>query len=196
MSRRTWNQTLLGLAVAMLLLTMVLQPHHDKPNFEFLPDMAHQPRCNAFEASPWFSDERTLRTPVAHTIARGKPPLHYDSTPESAARAGQELVSPIKSDSAPARARGKALFEVFCTPCHGRAGQGDGPVALRGFPPPASLRAEKATKMRAGQIFHIITYGQGNMPAYASQITREDRWRVILFLRTLQQQQPSPSVTK
>ena len=59
-----------------------------------------------------------------------------------------------------------------------------GPVAQRGYPPPPSLLAEHAQKMKDGQLFHILTYGQNNMPSYASQLSRDDRWNVVLYVRT------------
>lgn len=61
-----------------------------------------------------------------------------------------------------------------------------GPVAQRGYPPPPSLLAEHAQKMKDGQLFHILTYGQNNMPSYAGQLSRDDRWNVVLYVRTLQ----------
>jgi len=170
----------------VVLLTLALQPDEQRPNLEFLPDMVHQPRFAAFAANPYFTDGRTLRAPVPGTIPRGLPPLHYAASPEDAARAGRELANPIHADDAKAVARGKVLFSRFCSPCHGADGASRGRVVERGFPPPPSLHSARLAGMAGGQIFHILTYGQGNMPPYATQITREDRWRVILFLRSLQ----------
>src|SRR5205823_12508017 len=70
--------------------------------------------------------------------------------------------------------------------CHGVGGAGNGPVAQRGYPPPPSLLAEHVLKMKDGQLFHVLTYGQNNMPSYASQLSREDRWNVILYVRSMQ----------
>jgi mono/diheme cytochrome c family protein len=82
--------------------------------------------------------------------------------------------------------RGAFVFRTFCVPCHGGSGRGDGPVALRGYPAPASLLAEKAIHMTDGQIFHVLTFGQKNMPSYASQLSEDDRWKVILYVRSMQ----------
>lgn len=62
-------------------------------------------------------------------------------------------------------------------------------MATRGFPPPPSLFAENAVKMKDGQMFHVLSFGQANMASYASQISREDRWKVILYVRSLQAQE-------
>jgi mono/diheme cytochrome c family protein len=71
--------------------------------------------------------------------------------------------------------------------CHGPQGKGDGPVPKRGVPLPASLLAENAMEMKDGQMFHVLTYGWRNMSAVAAQLSREDRWKVILYVRSLQQ---------
>ena len=188
MKERTRLNFMLALTLAAVMTAaFALRPDHRRPNFEFMPDMAHQPRYNAFAANRELAGGQTLLAPAPGAVPRGVMPLHFTASREDALRAGRELVSPIAATDRPALARGKVLYSRLCTPCHGEKGMGDGPVATRGFPPPPSLHDEKARAMRDGQIFHILTYGQGNMPAYATQMTREDRWRVIRFLRSLQQ---------
>lgn len=157
-----------------------------QPNVEFFPDMAHAPRANAFAASAVFRDGKTLQAPPPGTIPRGLLPLHYAATAPEAARAGQELQNPLAKDDAKALARGEQVFTNFCTPCHGAGGRGDGLVARRGVPPPPSLVTGRSLALKDGQLFHILTYGQNNMASYASQVSREDRWRVILYVRSLQ----------
>ncbi len=158
-----------------------------QPNWEIFPDMAHAPRANAFAASGVFADGKTLQAPPPGTIPRGWLPLRYEATAADAVRAGEELVNPFSADDVRARARGEAVFTNFCAPCHGAGGEGNGPVASRGVPPPPSLVAGRALELRDGQLFHILTYGQNNMASYASQLSREDRWRVILYVRSLQE---------
>lgn len=188
MNRGRLNLTLLAALGGVLGLALALSPDRRRPNFEFLPDMAHQPHFRATEMNPYFPDGATLRAPVEGTVARGHLPLAYGASPQEAVRAGEELRSPIlEADRSAALARGEVLWRRFCVPCHGSEGGGDGPVVLRGVPPPPSLHTHKARHMADGQLFHILTFGQGNMPAYASQLTREDRWRVILFVRSLQE---------
>lgn len=157
-----------------------------KPNFEFLPQMAHSPRYNAFAPNPNFGDGSTLQHPEPGTIARGSMPLHYAATPQDALRAGEELKSPLDVGNVRARERGAFVFSNFCAVCHGAGGAGNGPVAQRGYPPPPSLLAEHALRIKDGQLFHVLTYGQNNMPSYASQLSREDRWNAILYVRTMQ----------
>ena len=84
--------------------------------------------------------------------------------------------------------RGGDIFRVFCITCHGPKGAGDGLVPQRGFPPPPSMTTGKSMQMKDGQLFHIITYGQGSMASYAVQLSPERRWDVINYVRSLQQQ--------
>lgn len=157
-----------------------------QPNLEIFPEMAHAPRYAAFAPNPVLPHGMTLQVPPTGTIPRGLLPLHYAATPEGAARAGAELESPLAADDAEALARGEQVYRNFCVPCHGAGGRGDGLAAQRGVPPPPSFLAEHAVAMKDGQLFHVLTYGQANMASYASQISREDRWRVILYVRSLQ----------
>lgn len=83
--------------------------------------------------------------------------------------------------------RGAEVYNVFCVSCHGSTGAGDGPVTKRGFPPPPSLTTGKSVQMKDGQLFHILTYGQGSMSSMAAQLDRNRRWDVINFVRGLQQ---------
>jgi mono/diheme cytochrome c family protein len=177
----------LGVAfVASLGLMWASRRDVHQPNMEFFPDMAHAPRYGAFEPNPVFHDGKTQQAAPAETIARGWLPLHYGATPAEATRAGAELRNAYAAGDASALARGEQVFASFCVPCHGAGARGDGLAAARGVPPPPSLVAGRAVTLPDGQLFHILTYGQNNMASYASQITREDRWRVILYVRSLQ----------
>lgn len=195
MSPRALFNIVLFLALgSSAVLNWTLWPDAARPNVEFSPDMAHSPRYAAYAANPNFPDGKTLQAPVPGTIPRGFLPLHYLATPQDALRAGEELTTPVAASDPRVLERGAVVFSNFCQTCHGPAGLGNGPVAQRGFPPPPSLRAEKALKMKDGQMFHVLTYGQGNMPSYASQLSRQDRWMVITYVRSLQK--PAPETVK
>lgn len=193
MSRRAvLNLVLLVLAVVTLGSGWALRWDPAKPNYEYFPDMAHSPRSNAFAPNAVLPNAETLQTPVPGTIARGDLPLEYTATPQDAARAGEELTSPFPVNDPAHVARGEFLFTNMCQHCHGAGALGDGPVTKRGFPPPPSLLAVHARTIKDGQIFHILTYGQGNMPAHASQFSREDRWNLVAYVRSLQAKNPLP----
>jgi mono/diheme cytochrome c family protein len=186
MRRSTLNFALFLALLAVFGLDLALRPDPGERNVDFVPEMVTSVAAEPFSASPVFADGKTLQTPPAGAIVRGRPPLHYQATPADAARAGRELSNPFPAADAKAVARGATVYANYCQVCHGPAGKGDGPVAQRGFPAPPSLLAERAVGLPDGQIFHILTYGQGNMPPYAMQIGREDRWLAVLHVRELQ----------
>jgi mono/diheme cytochrome c family protein len=186
MKRTAINSLLFVTVIALLSMNWVLVPDPNKRNVEVLPDMARSVPYDSFAPNANFADDMTLRKPVAGTVIHGLVPLHYAATPADAQRAGRELSNPFTAADAKALARGAAVYATYCEICHGPVGKGDGTVALRGFPAPPSLLAPKARGLADGQIFHIVTYGQNNMPPYAAQIDRDDRWRAILHVRALQ----------
>jgi len=181
------NLALGAALVVSLVLNWRTRPAPGTPGLEFAPQMAHTARYAAFAENPNFPDNQTLQTPPPGTIARGQPPLHYTATPDDAARAGVELKNPNATRDSAGLARGATVFANVCAPCHGAGGRGDGLVTQRGVPPPPSLLWAHAVDLQDGRMFHILTYGQGNMASYASQLSRDDRWKVILNVRSLQQ---------
>ena len=191
MNRALINFALLVVMGCLVALHWVILPDPSRRNFEFLPDMmfslardAQTPVTVAAAGVPL-----DLRPPQG-TIARGYMPLTYPATPEGALQAGEELHNPFAADDVDAVTRGEEVFNTFCSVCHGVAGQGDGTVAKRGVPPPPSLLLEHALNMAEGQMYHVISLGQGNMASYASQVTRDDRWRAIIHVRRLQAAPP------
>jgi mono/diheme cytochrome c family protein len=207
MSRGTLNLLLLVLFLSSLGVNWAAHPRPWQPNREFMPEMVRTPRYNAYAANPNFPDGKTLQTPVAGTIPRGAVPLHFTATPKDAVRAGEELHSPYQDNSSSmggtmccgamdartskAVERGATVFANFCQPCHGPSGKGDGLVVAKGYPAPPSLYADNARNIKDGQMFHILAFGQKNMPSYAAQISRDDRWNVIAYIRSLQAQPPA-----
>lgn len=190
---RVLNAILFLAFVILLALNWIVRSEPAEPNREFLPEMVRTARSNAFASNPNFPDGKTLQAPEPGTISRGALPLHYQATPQDALRAGEELVNPYPANDAHAVQRGQFVYQTFCQPCHGVSGRGDGVVVSRGFPAPPSLLAEHTLNMKDGQMFHVLAYGQGNMPSYAAQVSPEDRWQVILYLRSMQKQAARPT---
>ncbi len=179
------NFLLAALIALTALVNYFVQPDYSRPNWDFLPDMQYSPSYGAYSRNPNFADGRTLQEPVAGTLARGETPLHYQATPEDALLAGQELVNPIDADDKAGLDRGADVYRVFCVVCHGPTGAGDGPAATRGVPA-LPVSAGNSVGMEDGHLFHILTYGRGAMGSYAGQLTPNDRWCVIRYVRTLQ----------
>jgi mono/diheme cytochrome c family protein len=180
------NIVLLLALVVVVFSTWFLKREYTSRNAEILPGMLVSVPYDAQSANANFSDGKTLRTPERNTIPKQYMPLNYLPTPEDAIDAGRELHNPVPDTNIADMQRGEKIFSTFCAPCHGAGGLGDGTVVRKGFPPPPSLFAAKAVNMKEGQMFHILTYGQGNMPSLSSQLSRLDRWRVIAFVRSIQ----------
>ena len=187
MSGLVRNLLLVLVLAGLIALHWAVLPDPSRRNYEFLPDMVESVPRDAQTQAPGLADGTVLDLrPPPGSIARGYLPLGYAATPEEALRAGNELRSPFADDDMDAVARGEFIYANFCAVCHGPSGGGDGPATKRGVPPPPSLLLEHAREMRDGQMFHVISMGQRNMASYASQVERQDRWKVIRYLRTLQ----------
>lgn len=183
--RRT--NLLLSTAVAFgLLLNWTWVPDTTKPNYVSMPEMVDSPAFRPFSKNPYLPNGRTLQHPPQYSLPRGTIRYRFGTTAEEATRAGNELKSPLRMVDDSTLRQGKSIFDTFCFPCHGSEAQGDGPVVLRGFPAPPPLTAEKAIGLKDGQIFHIISHGQGNMPSYRTLVSPEERWLVITYVRSMQ----------
>jgi len=176
-----------ALVVSLAINWYVRQPAVH-PNIELAQTMARDAGFSTFEPNPNFSDRMTLRMPVSGTIPRGAPPLEFGPSVVEGMRAGNELPNPFSLDDAAALERGRVVYGRYCELCHGADGKGMGPVGKSGFPAP-TLHRPFALQMKDGQIFHIITFGRGAMPAHAGQIPVNDRWNAVLHVRVLQQRQ-------
>lgn len=146
--------------------------------------MHDQPKYIPLRQSPFFGDERSARPLVQGTVARGM--LHADTWLETGKVSGQDATAfPFPIDAA-VMARGQERFDIFCSPCHGRAGLGDGMIVRRGFRRPPTFHQDRLRNAPVGQLFDVITNGFGAMPDYASQIPPQDRWAIIAYVRALQ----------
>jgi mono/diheme cytochrome c family protein len=182
------NLFLLVVLIGVLALCWSTGRDPTQPNYESLIEgqMRVSPAYTSFAPNPNFADGLTLRVPPAGTIAQGYLPLPYEATPDDAVRAGLQLHNPFSEKDERRQKRGAAVFSNYCQVCHGPMGWGDGPITQGGFPPPPSLIADRAVRMPEGQMFHVLTYGQGRMPAVAAQLSRDDRWCAILHVRQMQ----------
>jgi mono/diheme cytochrome c family protein len=171
----------------LFLLERILGQDTDKRSYVYFDDMYQSIAYKAQSASPHVPTGLSQLTPPQGTIPRGNLPLHYGLSEDEMNRAGRDLLNPFAADTTINIERGQVVYQNFCLVCHGAGGEGDGLITKRGYPPPTSFLADQARNRADGQVFHIITYGYKNMPAYAVQVGREDRWHVIAYLRQLQQ---------
>ncbi len=178
------NVGLLMLLIVTVLFNWTAGRDFSQRNWVVFPEMMFSVPYDAYSPvdESIFANKQTMQNPVEGTVARGFMPLHYEATPEDAKRAGEELTNPYTNEDQAVWERGRQVYTASCLHCHGAGGAGDGTVAKRGFPPPPSFLAENAMAMPEGQMFHVITYGQKNMPGHAAQVARDDRWKVIAYI--------------
>jgi mono/diheme cytochrome c family protein len=147
-------------------------------------DMHDQPKYIPLRESTFFADSRSARAPVAGTVARGQ--LHEDTLLHTGKVDGADsTVFPFPVDDK-VMARGQERYDIYCSPCHGRTGAGDGMVVRRGYRPPPSLHVDRLRLAPPGHFFDVMTAGFGAMPDYAAQIGAEDRWAIVAYIRALQ----------
>ena len=202
------------LLYSIVLVTIVLggcvTPKDDYPGTEFSPQMYHSvayeplkqvkdkkigmwmtvsedkdEHSEFYNSNPLNVSEMNMREPVAGTVKRSKA-LPYRYAKDEITVAAAELSNPTDS-TADVVAAGKKLYSRYCWHCHGDNGQGDGPVGkvFKGVTPYNS-RAVKDKP--GGHIYHVITMGKGRMGSHASQVSPEDRWRIVRYVQTLQKQ--------
>ena len=185
MSLKLATRAVLGLSA--LLVLSACNGGKDQPNIELIQDMMDQRALK----SQKFDDIRnkpSALVPPANTVPRGYAPYQYAGDP---IKAEAQLKNPLAGDAAllqKSLERGRDRFEIYCSPCHGLQGKGDGTVAQYMPLKPPPLISDKVKAYKDGRIFHIITDGQGVMSSYATQIHNEsDRWAFVNYVRKLQQ---------
>ena len=147
-------------------------------------DMHDQPRYKPLAGTAFFGDGRSARPPVDGTVARGH--LRIDRA-RFTGKIGDDVVDAFPFEiTAADMARGEERFNIFCSPCHSRLGDGNGMVVRRGFRKAASYHTDKLRDAPIGHFFDVITNGFGAMPSYASRVPPDDRWRIAAYIRALQ----------
>jgi mono/diheme cytochrome c family protein len=184
---------ILGASVIAIAATVVITSCKDKRStgWEYAPNMYEHIAYDPDQKNPNFKDEKTAQVPPAGTIPVGFVTFDYLNN-----KAGYELASTEVHNPVPQTqnnfAEGKVLFMHFCSPCHGETGQGDGLVVQHGYPPPPSYSKGQSSRGGAmkdltdGKIYHTITYGVNQMGSYASQLSPEERWKVVMYVHHLQ----------
>ncbi len=201
----------IGLLVLSLGISLYIKKkiiaHKNHPGWEYAPQMYHSVAYEALsqitnpQAGKWLSNRADLqgefyntntynphymnmRTPAPHTVSRNKmQQLPYRISSKNI-QAAQDIQNPLPKNKTILQ-EGRILYTTFCTHCHGESGKGNGSVGkiLKGVPP---YNKGRTKNLSAGHIFHVITHGYGRMGAHASQISIEERWKIVQYVQKLQ----------
>ncbi len=147
-------------------------------------DMQNQPRMFPQRGSTIFADGRSVRPQVEHTVARGQ--LYEDDYFYTGLMNGKEADMMPFPVTMTVLARGQERFNVYCTPCHSRVGNGAGMIVQRGYKPAGNFHDAKRLAEPLSHYFYVMTNGYGAMPDYKAQVTPEDRWAIAAYIRALQ----------
>lgn len=169
--------------------------NRNNPGWDYFPDMFYSTAYETNSKNPNFENGMTMRVPVPGTVPRDFTPFEYTNDPESRIKAGKELANPFLM-TPETLSRGKVIYTTFCIGCHGIAGKGDGHLYTSGLYPikPLSLSGDTASKLKDGEIYHTITLGIRSMGAHGSQIRPDDRWKLVLYTRKLQEDRKNGNI--
>lgn len=205
------KKNFLGTVCAAVALTAVVSACGDgttrSAGWEFSRNMYDPIAFNPDQPNDNFTNKITAQTPPQGSNPIGFERFEYGNSVEEYERAGLELKNPLAMTEVNLK-QGEALFQIYCSVCHGKEGAGDGTItkdrsvedsrgkrALENFPPPPSFhqsagtpssRGGQMSQLPDGKIFHTITYGYNAMGSHASQLTPEERWKVVMFVHELQ----------
>ena len=161
-----------GAMAATLVLAGCRQDMHDQP--KFFPQ----------RGTTFFPDGRSVRPQVANTVARGQ--LHLDRYFETGLIDGKEGNGMPFPVTLKVLHRGQERYNIYCTPCHSRVGNGEGMIVQRGYAKAGDFHTDRLRNAPLGHFFFVMSNGYGAMPDYASQITPADRWAIAAYIRALQ----------
>lgn len=197
-----WLQYLVVVLVVLswVPLVVIMRARHSKstsPRIHIIQDMDNQPKYKSQARNRLFADRRAMRPPVEGTVARGE---LRDDDRLYRGMAGEDWIEEIPVPvTTQLMQRGRERYDIYCSPCHGLGGYGDGMVAKRAdalqegtWTPPASFHTELVRGRPAGHLFNTISNGIRNMPAYGPQVPVTDRWAIVAYIRALQRSQNAP----
>ncbi len=181
------------LPVAAVIAVASCNNDKKKPGYEYMPDMYDAIGYETNSANPNFKDSITEQQPVSGTIARGndiytaidRMPYPFQDSPDGYEDAGKNLRNPLEHSEAN-MTEGKRLYENYCTHCHGAKGMGDGLVVEHNGPKPPAYNSDALKDLPEGKAFHTTQFGKNMMGSHASQLTASQRWKIIMYIQTLQ----------
>ncbi|TGM58102.1 c-type cytochrome [Leptospira vanthielii] len=178
--------------LALAGLLVLVNCDYKTPVYEYFPSMYDSPARESQEDDSFATNGSASRIPPKGAIPVGYFPYPYaaEATPDTLPGADKGLKNPIAKANLGDLMIGEKRYQTYCTPCHGVRGLGNGTVvgpAPRFQQSPPSVVSDKIKGWSDGQVYHIITMGRGLMGSYAYQIEPEDRWKLIAYIRKLQE---------
>jgi mono/diheme cytochrome c family protein len=147
-------------------------------------NMRRNSRIKAYEPSAFYPDEQSARPVISGTVALGM--LESDELLYTGKTGGQDATEFPFPVTRGLLERGQNRYDIYCSPCHGLVGDGNGMIVQRGLSPPPSFHQQRLRDAPAGHFFDVITNGYGRMYSYAARVAPEDRWAIIAYIRALQ----------
>ncbi len=186
------HYTLLAIGAIVIgasLMTGCVKDNPDSPGFEYFPDMYRSPgpETNLAYTGTGAIDSMANRLPAPGSIPVGHTPFPYPNTPEGDTLAHKFWRSPLTINEQVEK-DGQFLYERFCIYCHGKGGAGDGPLITSEkytAVPNAYTKRQGDGWLTDGHVYHVITYGKGQMGSHASQLSPEERWKVVAYVQKL-----------
>ncbi|MEO8034809.1 MAG: cytochrome c [Acidobacteriota bacterium] len=176
----TVHRLVMMVALAALMLTGAAC-QRTGPSFQ---QMGRQPKYDPYEPSDFFADGQSARPRLPGTVARGELSNNpFLDTGKIGGADGDGFPFPVTPE---VLNRGQERFNIFCSECHGRVGDGNGMIPSRGYRRPPSYHTEALRAAKTGHFFDVMTNGFGSMPSYAVQVPVKDRWAIIAYIRALQ----------
>ncbi|MCB0515407.1 MAG: OmpA family protein [Chitinophagales bacterium] len=207
--KHTLGFGLIGVAAMYL---VGCKAHGDFTGREYMPDMAHSQAYETYGKAPQdrtpsnqkinltntpfvvFADGKSAREPVKGTIPRGFMPYPFDNSEESYERAATSMINPHAMADAATLEEGKRLYTIYCAVCHGDSGAGDGSISANGpkegpFGGIINYFSGAYLQLEEGKMYHTLQYGKNNMGSYAAQLSADERWKVVAYVKKMQADQ-------
>ena len=183
---KLFTRMMLFTGIAFLVMTCGRGNYSEKTPIHLNPNMDSQGKYKAQSESNFFVDGASMRTPVEGTVARGE--LRADDAFYHGKDASGEFITSAPMDvTAEMVLRGEERYDIYCSACHGVKADGKGKILFYEYPiPPANFYDERIKKLSDGHMFNAITAGWLNMPSFKAQVSGEDRWAIISYIRSLQ----------
>jgi hypothetical protein len=147
-------------------------------------NMRRNSRIEVYEPSAFYPDDQSVRPVISGTVALGL--LQSDELLYTGKQGGQDAAQFPFPVTRAVLERGQGRFDIYCAPCHGLVGDGNGMIVQRGLSPPPTFHQQRLRDAPVGHFFDVITNGFGRMYSYAARVAPEDRWAIIAYIRALQ----------